>query len=312
MEILIDYFGFSSKKIPLNQFMDLFGFSNTLVFKNIRSNRRYKQCIWYPGISIHSNNTYDWYIELSGSGCRVLENINSSFEWNDFLMFIESLVTDKIVHISRIDIACDDKDKKVQYCKLVQHLRQSKYISKSRYVHWSDGSEQAIYIGSPKSKKRLRIYNKALQQDVDCHWIRYEFQLRDDDAIEFLLNYYNCKNIGRVYFTLLYNTIRFTNEIVDKENNNHSRATTTKWWKDFVDMINLINYIHLPGKKYTIETLINYIKKNCGSSIKTYLNISAGDIGSLLDMLKEVQLNEKQKILIQENEFELLKEMSDK
>lgn len=291
--------------------MDLFGFTNKLVFKSIRSNRRYAHCSWYPGISIHYNSPLDWHIELSGSGCRVLENINSSFSWDEFLYFIRIFVNEKMIHISRIDVACDDKDKKVEYKKLTLHLRQGRYISKSRYIHWSDGCEQAIYVGSPKSKKRLRIYNKALQQDVDYHWVRYEFQLRDDDALEFLLNYYVCNNIGQVYFTLLYNTIRFTNEVVDKENNHHSRATTTSWWKDFVDNINLINYLHLPGKKYTIDTLINYIRKNCGSSINTYLKLSNGDFNSLLDMLKEIPINEKQKILIRENEIEKLKEMSD-
>ena len=310
MEILIDYFGFSSKQIPLKDFMDLFGF-NKLIFKNIRSNRRYAQCQWYPGVSIHSNTPYDWHIELSGSGCRVVENINESFTWDIFLRFIKPFLNEKLIHISRMDVACDDKEMQIKYSKLIQHLRQDKYISKSRYIFWSEGVEEAIYIGSPKSDKRLRIYNKALQQDVEGHWIRYEFQLRNDEALEFLLNFYNCQDIGRVYKTLLYDTIRFTNEVVDKDNNHHSRATTTVWWIKFVDLLNRINYIHLPGKKYTEETLINYIKKNCGSSIKTYLHLSDGDVDGLLGLLKGISLNKNQEMLIQELNIKKLKEESD-
>ncbi len=44
-----------------------------------------------------------------------------------------------------------------------------------------DGLEQAgstVYIGAPSSDFRIRIYDKALEQGVDGHWIRVELVMR--------------------------------------------------------------------------------------------------------------------------------------
>lgn len=301
MQILVDYFGISSKSISFADIRCLFGF-DYLVFKNVRSNRRYKYALWYPGVSIHYNSSMDWYVELSGSGCRVVEKINKDFTWEALFEFFRPFILNKLVHVSRIDVACDDLDNNVSFPKMFQHLRQDKFVTRSRYCHWSEGSEQSIYVGSPKSDKRLRVYNKALEQGLDdMHWIRFEFQLRNDEALQFLINLYHYDyNFAYLFLGFLNKTIRFTQTVVDKENNHTSRAKIADWWLKFCKGIKNLNYLRLIGKEYDTDALIRYIKQSCGSSIKTFLELSGGDINGLLDLLHDVKINTKQQLLLQD------------
>lgn len=299
MQLLVDYFGFSSNdNISYFDFWQVLSL-DYLVFQEVKPKFGYKNAMWYPGITFYWTSNKKWHFEISGSGCRVLERLNNKFSWEDLFEFLRSFLINKFIHISRLDIACDDLEGNLSFNKMFQHLRQHKYISRANYIHWTEGSEQSIYVGSPKSSKRLRIYDKSLEQKLDCKWVRVEFQFRNEEALQFILNLYEYDyNFNYLFLGLLNKTIRFTQTVVDKDNKNHSRAKIADWWYKFVKGIKLNKYLRLLGKEYNFDSLVRYIQQSCGSSLKTYLQITGGDIGGLLDLLKDVQVNQKQKILI--------------
>ena len=301
MQLLVDYFGFSSNdSISYFDFWQVLSLE-CLVFQEAKPKFGYKHAMWFPGITFYWSSNKKWHFEISGSGCRVLEKLNKEFTWEGLFEFLRSFLINKFIHISRLDIACDDLEGNLSFSKMFQHLRQNKYISRSTNIHWTEGSEQSIYVGSPKSAKRLRIYNKALEQNVDCKWVRVEFQLRNDEALQFILNLYEYEyNFNYLFLGFLNKTIRFTQIVVDKDNNHHSRAKPADWWYKFVKGIKLNKYLRLLGKEYDFDSLVRYIQQSCGSSLKTYMKITGGDIGGLLDLLKDVQVNSKQRRLIEE------------
>ncbi len=303
MQLLVDYFGFSSNNnISYFDFWQVLSL-DYLVFQNVKPKFGYKNAMWYPGITFYWTSNNNWHFEISGSGCRVLEKLNKSFTWEGLFEFFRPFLINKFIHVSRLDIACDDLEGNLSFSKMFQHLRQHKYITRSSNIHWTEGSEQSIYVGSPKSAKRLRIYNKALEQNVNFDWIRLEFQLRNDEALQFILNLYEYDyNFNYLFLGFLNKTIRFTQTVVDKDNNHHSRAKPADWWYRFVKGIKLNKYLRLLGKEYDFESLVRYIQQSCGSSLKTYMQITGGDLGGLLDLLKDVQPNSKQKRLIDEME----------
>lgn len=303
MQMLVDYFGFSSNdNVSYQDFWTILSL-NFIVFQEVKPKFGYKYAMWYPGITFYWTNNEKWHFEISGSGCRVLERLNSNFSWEGLFEFLRPFLVNKYIHIARLDIACDDMEGNLSFNKMFQHLRQNKYISRVQNIHWTEGSEQSIYVGAPKSAKRLRIYNKALEQNVEGDWVRVEFQLRNDEALQFVLNLYEYDyNFNYLFLGFLNKTIRFTETVVDKENKHHSRAKVASWWFKFVKGIKLNKYLRLLGKEYDVDSLIRYIQQSCGSSIKTYMHITGGDIGSLLDLLKDVQVNQKQQRLIDDIE----------
>ena len=299
MQMLVDYFGFSSNdNITFEDIWKVLSL-DLLIFQDVKPRFGYKKAIWYPGITFYYTNNQKWHFEISGSGCRVLERINEFFTWEGLFDFLRPFLINKYIHVSRMDIACDDFSGNLSFFKMFQHLNQKKYISKIQYIHWTDGSEQSIYVGSPKSLKRLRIYNKAVEQGVEGNWIRLEFQLRNDEALQFILNLYEHEyNFNYLFLGFLNKTIRFTETVTDKENKHQSRCKTAKWWFDFVKGIKLNKYLRLLGREYDVDSLIRYIQQSCGSSIKTYMQITGGDIGGLLELFKDIKVNQKQQRLI--------------
>lgn len=87
----------------------------------------------------------------------------------------------KDVHLTRIDIAFDVKGIDMSKWKWVD--------SKSRKTNvWYDGqgNVETYYIGGKESEKKVRIYNKAVEQGLKNEtWWRVEVQLRKKTAEDF-------------------------------------------------------------------------------------------------------------------------------
>lgn len=163
-----------------------------------------------------------------------------------------------------------------------------------------DGDEQVIYFGSTHSDRRLRIYNKAIERGVEEHWIRAEFQLRNDTALSFYMRALECGSIGKAYQGMMYDFLRFTREknLPDIQDHNQSRLTVTRWWKAFCANAARIKGFYIGGLEYNMERLERYLSKNAGSSMKTLLACTGGDIGKLVQFAEESKFNEHQDFLV--------------
>lgn len=298
MQVLIDYLTLTSKIHDVQFFIDLLGLSDCIFMLGKPYNGWY-YCMYYDGVKLLYGGRDDVCLDMSGKGCRTVEHVSElSFDWLGFFRTLEPDLKSKDVHIARLDVACDDFEGVLSYPNLVRHTRDWKYICKSRVRIWIDGDEQALYYGSKKSDRRLRIYNKALEQgyDDDVHWMRVEFQFRDDCALSFVLNWFQIGHIGRCYQGVLVDYIRFVTEPVTHEN--YSRAVTTRWWQRFTGNAFKVGQLYLQGRQYSLASVEEFVRRQASSSLKTLLIANGGDLSALVEMIEKTRLNKRQEMLL--------------
>lgn len=234
MDVLIDYFKFSSKVHSWTDIIELLGLQS-VVWQQGRARDGWTLHEYFSGMHIYHGGRNDIGVELSGAGCRMLEACNkNSFDWCDLFAYIMEHVQYKEMNISRLDVAGDDKDGILTMDKLFRYVSQKKYISKARHkVVWRE-DEEAVIFGAGTSSTRLRIYNKALERGVEGPWIRAEFQFRDESADSFILNLLReGGEIGPTYGGVLLNYLRFVTRDPSTCNNNYNRIPTVSWWHSF-------------------------------------------------------------------------------
>lgn len=254
------------------------------------------------GIKVH----YGDYVilDLSGQGCRFLEtNYDNNLNWIDF---INIFLSEEGSHLARLDIACDDKPENgsegvLSFKKMFNCVSNRKFVSKSKHFVYIQGNEEMIIFGSPASDRRLRIYNKALERtsagkSYTGHWIRAEFQLRNEAALSFYMRAFENRNIGKTYKGMMIDYLRFTTK--PNLTNHTERLNTVSWWKEFTGQCDKIKGFYIGGLEYNMQALTDYIHYQCGSSLRTMLEIADGDISPLLTLVEDVPFNKKQKFLI--------------
>lgn len=294
MRVLIDYLTLSSKIHSHVELISDLGLSD-YTFAELPGKYGWQNRMYYRGVSVYfGGNRDDVCIELSGTGCRTVEEVSENrYDWYGFLKSFYHNIKDRDVHISRLDIAADDREGLLRYQTLVKHCQENRYICKARWRIWIDGDEQAIYFGSPKSSRRLRIYNKALERGEEGHWLRAELQMRDDNATSFYLNYISMGgNIGECYGGILNDFLRFVCEPV--LHSNYSRALITPWWRKFVGTINKCPQLYLDGGDYTMSDVQRFLERQASSSLKLWLSVNDGDISDIVDMIDGARLNKRQ------------------
>lgn len=274
--------------------------------------RYYSNGEYYEGILIAYNmdeHGYitDTFLDVSGKGCRTIEILNPAFKWRDFFLDYDEDIRNKTVHISRIDIACDVMDKSLNIDIIREYAMDELYVCRSKVlpdVRYKRTEE--VYFGSPRSDRLLRIYNKALERGLpDTDWIRLEFQLRNDNATSFYLNWCHLSDIGKLYSGMMLDYLRFVDpgdkdiEQIKKNCNQH-RLETVWWWRDFLSAAERIPQLYLPDPEFTILNLERYLEKQTYSSLKAYLIAHDGDITKLMEGVDEKKLNHKQRVLLQQ------------
>lgn len=283
------------------------------------------RCYYYGGIKIHVCNDLV-ILDMSGKGCRTCEQLNKGFSWYDFLHFYDRQLTVPLkdsdygtkgqfsVHISRIDLACDLlEDFRITVPKLQTYVQKRKFICKSDYHSCVVGNyEMAVYFGSPRSDRRLRIYDKALEQGLDdVKWVRFEFQFRNDNALSFYLNLsQTCKgDFSKCYYGMLHDYLRF---ITQPNIHNHTeREITCRWWLDFLQGVGKIKQLYLPGNEYDIPAASRIYARQCSSTAKLIMEAADGDVTELIKMAEGAKLNKKQREALQKYQSEKEKQIAD-
>lgn len=91
---------------------------------------------------------------------------------------------------TRIDIAVDVRFGSLDIERLRDEMADgmggSRALS-SMFIQAVGEAGETLYIGAPKSKKRLRIYDKQAEQKTDFAWTRIELQLREKYARQCVL-----------------------------------------------------------------------------------------------------------------------------
>lgn len=277
MVFLVDTLSFRAVSASRLELIEILGLKDKIIsWEDGVGFNGYPNAMYYNGIRIAYNGQrgFECYVHMSGKGCRTWEDLTDLSGFPELLQILSD--NKDLFHMARIDIACDDYTDSLRLDRLQKYYLAGKYSTRSKYITFVTGSEEIMYVGSPQSDTRLRIYNKKLErgysepEDLDGKpWYRAEFQFRDNVATAAVDTFCSSSDIGSVFLGKLREHIRF----LTKPNNklNSQRIPEAKFWKDFCQNCERVKFIYEPGSDYNLSKLERFCVKGAGSSLKTLI-----------------------------------------
>ncbi len=284
--ILIDWMSFTSKIDSTSSLIETLGLTSPeIVWQEMYGFHGYKNRLYFCGISIHYNGfNDDIWLEMSGEGCRAFETFSETGWEPIFEMLIEN---EKEYHVTRIDIAYDDFEKKIDIQNLASETFKNNFITKfkdAEVICRVRAEALTINYGSKSSEVFFRCYDKAKERKREdiAHWVRFEVQLRDSRAIEFLKKYSEGESIGKTFFGVVNNYVRY---IVPNANDiNRQRWKTAPFWSSWLEHAEKISLYTIKDLDYNILNVENFAYHQAGNAIDTLIKIKGLD-----KFLKELQ-----------------------
>ncbi len=296
--ILYDWVSFTSKIDSSETIKDLLGLSD-VPWQLVKGAHGYRDRWYFESISIHFNGTPEMgvWCEMSGQGCRAFET-HGHGEYDAIFSYLIENPDD--TNMTRLDVAYDDFQGLLDLTAIAKDTLDHNFVSRFRSwkVEYSD-SGTSVYHGSPSSEIRVRIYDKKAERnrtDLD-HWVRCEIQMRRDRAFQFIQS---DLPLLRRYFAVLNNYLRYIQ--VDSDDSNIWRASTADHWARFLQTTDSMSIFKKPGVEYNIFRLENFVVRQAGGAIDTYIKLLGIDelMLRLLQRRAEVRLNPKYEELLRE------------
>ena len=296
--VLYDWLSFTTRKHTPEEVIEALGLSHC-AWTELSGARGYLDRLYFGSISIHYNGREDMgvWCEMSGQGCRNFEDLSTlPGKWETLFRFIH----DNCLHITRLDVAFDDHTGLLNIDTVAQDTEQQRFVSRMNFwevVRSSKGT--SIQIGSPQSKVRIRIYDKAAERGYDDgrHWVRVELQLRDGRAEEFSRI---PMDVGEAFAGVLLNYLRFVEP--DETDSNKSRWAMTEYWAQLVGGIGRIKIYTYPGAAYNVDRCRHFVFDMAGNAIDAMLQIY-DSVDTFLSVLsaRQCKPNPKYDLLVREH-----------
>lgn len=287
-KILIDWVSFTSKIDSDASIFDVLGLSSLKShFQLIYGFQGYKSRFYFDGISIHFNHPKNEgvWVEMSGQGCRNFETF-SSISFSDLFKSILYNQDNGDYHVTRLDVAYDDFHGVIPLKRFSEQILDeyfvSRFSSKSCTVTQAAGRQGITCdLGSRSSDLKFRIYDKAFQlgyfeeiENQGFSWTRWEAQLRDDRASNFMHSVID-QEIGKVFGGVILNYFRVVD--VNTTDSNKRRWNTSKWFLKFLGNVEKIS-LYTPCKTdYNIYKCERYVYTQAGNAIDTLIRIKGVD-----------------------------------
>lgn len=246
-------------------------------------------------------------VSMSGNGCRAFETM-SKLKAADaqgtksvaFPALFQLLTADETANISRIDVACDDREGYLDMDKIIDKTRSNEINSRmmKRTINFSMNGENkagsTVYIGAPSSDFRVRIYDKALEQGVDGHWIRVELVMRSGNANAFVENLTNTETVGKLAAQVINDKFSF----IERDDSNISRCTVCDWWTAFVDELDKVRLVSREVIQHGVDRIRSWVESQVAPSLYVLMKtIGLLDIYNLAASAAE-RVSPKQEALI--------------
>lgn len=319
--ILYDYVTFTSKIHDMNSVIDLLGLSGCTFEKQDNGMFGYPEHYAFNDIHIAFGAREDMGLmcSMSGKGCRAFETYGNGDYDGLFAEIIENYSEDadkRQMKLTRLDVAYDDFEHVLDIDLLLQEVLKHNFVMRfnkgsielpftnaekvdsfqaesSGFNTTFKSGGMTIYFGSVLSNTRIRIYDKKAEQereDVD-HWVRCEIQLRDRNAIGFISN--EEKHIGKKYFGVINNYLRFVKR--NPDDSNKRRWETAEYWQKFIEYEDVISVYSKPGVDYDIHKLDSYVFGQASGAVQTMIDIIGVKrfFEKLLESRKGKKLNPK-------------------
>lgn len=298
--ILVDWCTVSFKNLDPLDVMDLLRISPNL-FVHVESYRygykyRYELC----GVNIlWGGQNRGCCLDISGSGCRYLEESFPDI-WYYLFPILDLMQAGGDCNVTRLDLAFDDHTDLLDIDRIREDTEKHHYTSRSQWWEVIFGSQgTTLYIGSPQSNFRLRIYDKAAERGYksdEKHWVRVEMVLRDTNAIGAIRKILEDWNVGTVFCGILRNYVVFRDPTNDS---NASRWPIADYWENLLGNVEAISVFTPKGTAYNLFQLQDFVTNKMGSCVRTYADIVGIDQLAFEITGRVYKRNPKQKSLLE-------------
>ena len=230
---------------------ELFGLYSDKITHEKRGRNGYTDLYYYKNINIWTttNTAMGIHIEISGQGCRDLEDLHINI-----FNFIERLENKYRVKYSRIDLSIDDFTndyydlKKINYYlknKLISTRLRTFYNTTSGLTNTYDLLGHTIQIGSKAGLIHITFYDKLKERRANNYvvdenikyWTRTEIRFRDEKAKEVVKEIIKRKEINSIIKGVLKHYIRFLHKDFNSKDTNKNRFKSVSWWQDFINNV---------------------------------------------------------------------------
>ena len=124
-------------------------------------------------------------------------------------------------------------------------------------------SGSTVYIGAPSSDFRIRIYDKALEEGVEGHWVRVELVMRQKNANAFIEQAVSAPSIGKLAAQVVNDKLSF----IERDDSNITRCTVCDWWREFVDELEAVRLVARCVVQHSVERIENWVDAQIGPSL---------------------------------------------
>lgn len=282
--IIYDYLTFSSRVHSPTDFIEFLGL-NGVSFELKNGFYGYRERLYFCGISIHYSGREGMgvCVEMSGKGCRTFEEFGNG-DYDAIFELIRFHSVEKEMNITRLDVAYDDFCGKLDLPTLSRDTVENHFVSRFRDWQVIQGNKGgSVNHGSKSSNVYIRIYDKALEQQVDVpHWVRLEIQMRKECACGFIqLD----DMIDKKFFAVLNEYLRYIVE--DGSDSNRWRLPMVDYWADFVAYDDKVSIFDKPASDFNVGKLYEYITTQTSGACQTYIDIYGSD--NFLDTISKAR-----------------------
>ena len=275
----------------------------------------YQKSVAYNGIRVYYEgreelNEYEQTVypmgvcvSMSGDGCRAFEDFSETYQIIDLLAFLLPYADNDDVHITRLDIAADDKEGFLDIGTIWRYIKTRQTntrLEKKRLIEdIPDGGHaggMTIYIGSTSSAFRFRIYDKAKEQgDYESHWIRVEMVCRDEYAEGAARQLVAMRDrIGECVAGMIKARLDF----IELDHTRRTNCTVAAWWTRFLEVVQAIEFFAKEKPVRTADKLHDWIYSQLAASLATAREIFGDSfIGAVLADGRQ-RLNRFQRALV--------------
>lgn len=271
----------------------------------------YKLRYWCGGISIHygSEECTGVLVEMSGSGCRTYETailrrcseLTAVDIWRE--MFTDILSNDNFV-VTRLDVAFDDHTGVFPMQRMIYDFRRENFCTKFKAGRGSRSCKlemsphdtaATIYFGSPQSEIRFRIYDKSAERGYseNVHWIRFEIQMRRDNAFSFIRHLVDSGfDLPTNFIAVVQNYLRFV--VPDKNDSNKRRWKMRRYWADFVGDVAPKSLWKPKTTEYNKKKCEDYVFGMAGNSVHALIELDGlEDFAAHLEQRRSKHVSQK-------------------
>lgn len=290
--IIYDYLTFTSQVHSVDDLIDLLGMQG-VSFTLQNGFYGYRERLFFGGVSIHYSGRSGMgvCVEMSGKGCRTFEEFGNG-DYDAIFELIRFHLPTKEMNITRLDVAYDDFIGKLDLDVLSRDTVENHFVSRFRDWQVIQGNKGgSVNHGSKSSNVYIRIYDKALEQQVDIpHWVRLEIQMRKECACGFIqLD----DMIDKKFFAVLNEYLRYI--VPDINDSNRWRIPMADYWSDFVAYDDKVSIFDKPASDFHVGKLYEYITTQTSGACQTYIDIFGAEnfLDTIANSRKGKKLNPK-------------------